>query len=949
MTIPFRPALATSRHALALALVWTVPLAAAPVSAPSDILQPAPATGSEPPVAEDDVAIDPEEGEIVVTGTFQRGGVLGDIQAEVQLDAADISAFGAGSLADLLQELGPQLRSGRGRGGEPPVVLVNGRRVSGFAEIRNLPPEALERVDILPEEVALKYGFRADQRVINFVLRERFNAVTVELEPGFATDGGRSTLEAEGNLLRLSNGTRLSFEAEYERENPLLEAERLITTPPQGQPFSYAGGLAGQGGATAAAFGEIDPALSALLGTPTGLVGVPGVAATRAQVLADFGGAIANAADTTDLTPFRTLLPQTERLSLGATYNRNIGSVSATISGRFESNNSEARLGLPGVSLALPAANPFNPFANPVSLFRYGEGTGPLLRQTENLTGRVGVALNGDVGAWRWSLNVNYDRAETDTLTDRGLDTAALQARLDAGDPAFNPFSAGAIAGTLRQDRARATTDLGEAELVATGSPLLLPAGAVSTTFKAGFETRRQGSISDRGGLVQEVDLSRNQGRFQTSVDVPLTSTRNDVLAGIGDFSLNFNASLDQLSDLGSLVTYGYGLNWAPTSRLRLLVSVSEEEAAPSIQQLGNPLIVTPNVRVFDLVNGETVDITRLDGGNAGLSSDSRRVIKVGGNWKPFAASELSLSVNFIDSRLRGQVSGFPTATPEIEAAFPERFVRDDNGRLIQIDNRPINFAGADRQEIRTGLSLFQALKPSKAEQAAAEARRAQFAARRPAGAAAEGRPGGAGGGTGGGAGGRPGGGGGRGFGGPGGGGGRVFVSLFHTLHTINRISIREGVPDLDLLGGSATGARGGQPRHEVEFRVGANKAGFGGRLSLDWRAGTTVRTDPSSPVQADGDLRFGGLATMGLRLFADLGQQRTLVEAVPFLRGSRLSLNVDNLANARLQVRNRLGEVPIGYQPDQLDPLGRTIGVQFRKVFFARPPGGGTAGAPPA
>ncbi|MGJ3629017.1 hypothetical protein AB5I41_23055 [Sphingomonas sp. MMS24-JH45] len=47
----------------------------------------------------------------------------------------------------------PQTRSGRGAGG-PPVVLVNGRRVSGFQEIRDLPTEAIQRVDILPEEVA---------------------------------------------------------------------------------------------------------------------------------------------------------------------------------------------------------------------------------------------------------------------------------------------------------------------------------------------------------------------------------------------------------------------------------------------------------------------------------------------------------------------------------------------------------------------------------------------------------------------------------------------------------------------------------------------------------------------------------------------------------------------------------------------------------------------------
>jgi hypothetical protein len=37
--------------------------------------------------------------------------------------------------------------------------------------------------------------------------------------------------------------------------------------------------------------------------------------------------------------------------------------------------------------------------------------------------------------------------------------------------------------------------------------------------------------------------------------------------------------------------------------------------------------------------------------------------------------------------------------------------------------------------------------------------------------------------------------------------------------------------------------------------------------------------------------------------------------------------------------VRNAAGEVPLNYQPDLLDPLGRTIKITFRKLFLP-PPG---------
>ena len=72
------------------------------------------------------------------------------------------------------------------------MLLLNGLRISSFRELRDIPPEAIERVDILPEEVALKYGYRADQRVVNFVLRQRFRSTAARADVGAATDGVKS-------------------------------------------------------------------------------------------------------------------------------------------------------------------------------------------------------------------------------------------------------------------------------------------------------------------------------------------------------------------------------------------------------------------------------------------------------------------------------------------------------------------------------------------------------------------------------------------------------------------------------------------------------------------------------------------------------------------------------------------------------------------------------------
>jgi hypothetical protein len=884
-----------------------------------------------------------EEREIVVNIERTRGRVEGDIPPEIQLNAEDIRAVGASSIADLLQELGPQVRSGRGRGGDAPVVLINGKRVSGFAEIRNLPPEALLRVDVLPEEVALKYGFRADQRVINFVLRERFRAVTAELELGGPTAGGRTSVEADANFLRIRDGKRLFIETEYKFDSILLESDRNIIQPASRQPFALGGNVTSPiDGAS------IDPRLDALVGTAVPVAGVPTSAIFGAPALTDFVPT-ANAPNTTDNGRFRSLLPESHAVTLGGSYATTLAGVAATLTAGLETSDTTARIGLPTVSFAVPAGNPFSPFSDAILVNRYAPG--PLLRAATSLTGRVGTAINGtakDIGAdwakgWNWSLVANYSHAASDTLTDRGLDLRTTQSLLAAGDPATNPFGPSAVDGPLLQDSASSNSDTADASLVVSGGLLPLPTGTLTASLKAGGQYRRLQSESTRVGVFQSVDLSRTQGNFQGSFDLPLTSVRNDVLAAVGDLSANFNVAVDTLSDFGTLTTWGYGLVWKPRPGIEFLASGTNEVGAPTIQQLGDPLVATPNVRVFDFVRGETVDITRLDGGNRALVADGRRVWKLGLTVKPLDAADLTLSANFIDSRTDNLIAAFPTATAELEAAFPDRFRRDADGRLFQIDNRPVNFARSERQELRWGFNFSQPLPASKEEIAAAQARRAAFEARRAAGGGPPGAgPGGgppAGAAAGGGRG--PGGQGGSGGGGPGGGGGfrgldgRFQFSLFHTWRFEESILIRDGVPELDLLNGSATGSRGGQPRHLVEMRAGVGKSGLGARLGVNWQSGTRVLVDPSGATTSPDDLFFSGLATANLRLFADLGQRPGVGRRVPFLRGARISLSIDNLTNQKIDVRDRNGATPIGYQRDLLDPLGRTVTLSFRKLFF--------------
>jgi hypothetical protein len=150
-------------------------------------------TGSTVAIANDnieDVVQDVPSREIIVTAERIRGSVDTDVPPVEQLNEADIASLGASSLTDVVAAVAPQANSGRGRGGGMPIILLNGQRVSGFRELRDLPPEAIRQVQIFPEEVALKYGFRPDQRVINFILKDNFASFASELERAQPQDGG---------------------------------------------------------------------------------------------------------------------------------------------------------------------------------------------------------------------------------------------------------------------------------------------------------------------------------------------------------------------------------------------------------------------------------------------------------------------------------------------------------------------------------------------------------------------------------------------------------------------------------------------------------------------------------------------------------------------------------------------------------------------------------------
>jgi iron complex outermembrane recepter protein len=859
-------------------------------------------------------------GEILVLGTRLRGSVDTDVPPTDTLNEADIAAVGASSVSDLLAAIAPQTGSGRGRGGGAPVILLNGQRISNFRELRDLPPEAIKQVQIFPEEVALQYGFRPDQRVVNFILQDNFASFNTEVDYSAPQKGGFTNKEFENTLTRIGKSTRLNIDIEFESSSRLTEDERNVLGSATSAPFALAGNVTGLG-----AGGEIDPALSALAGRTVTVAAVPG-----STTLAGFT-ANANQPASDDIGEFRTLLPSLQRFQLNTSWNKLLApQTNISVSASFEQQDQKSLLGLPFASLTVPGGSAFSPFASTVQLNRYFESPRPLTRDSATRTVQAGVGFNTVLGDWRLGLTGDYNLVESSSKTSTNADFTALSAAIAAGT--VNAFAAnlGDDLSFAALDTSDNTTETLALRSTLSGKPLTLPAGPVLVTLRNGFDRQTIDSEATRRGVANFASLSRDNINAAINAEIPLVERGLGALGGVGNVSINGNVGFSKLSDFGTLLEWGAGLRWSPFENLSLGVSVIGDENAPGLGQLGNAVVVTPNVAVFDFTRGESRFVDRVSGGNPALVAENRRDFKVSADWSPKFVEGLSLQLEYFKNKSRNTTAGFPLLTAEIEAAFPGRVTRDAAGRLVRIDQRPVNFDREESQRIRWSFNMSGAL--GKQPQGG-------FGGGRPSGAGGPGggRPAGAGGPGGAGGGGRPasaGGGGGRGPMGmmPGGGQpSRWSLALSHTIRLQDEILIGPGVPVLDLLNGSATSSLGGAPRHDVTLNGGVFHKGMGFRLEGSYRSAT--RVDGNS-LTGTSDLRFSDLASLNAFIFISLDQRGKLTQKVKWLKGSRIAFRVENVFADVIDVRDDAGLVPISYQPGLLDPQGRVFEISFRKRF---------------
>ena len=806
--------------------------------------------------------------DIVVVG--RRGQVDTVVDTLATLDAGAIAATGATSIDELLRTIRGVTQSGDG---QEPIFLLNAQRVSGYQEIGNLPPEAIEKVEVFPEPVALQYGYPPTRRIVNFITKRRFRQLALKQAVGTSTRGGADTANAHVDFTRLQGDGRLTLSLDARHTDALLQARRRVLPDPD-VPFDARGNITGT-----LTGGEIDPLLSALAGQFVTIVPVPSEALPGGGTALGGFVAAANQPRLFDLSPLRTLTPSNDTVHGEAVIANRIGrTLSGSLTVTADHSRERSVFGPAGATFVVPGGSRYSPFGTDVLLQRYLVEAPPLSQRTDITTLHAGTVMRGAWHGWQWDWTGTLDTQHRNGIVEKAIDTRATNTAIAAGADPFRPFDP-SLLGNRLVDRTTQSTYGAGTKFVATNRPLRLPAGRVTLT--ATIEGEQIGTDSrTRGATPSAIAFDRSRIEGAVALDLPIASRREDVLPWVGDVSANASATIRRVGGFGDLSDSTLGATWAPFTGLQLLAQYKRSAAAPTLDQLAAPQISAPQVPLFDFGTGRSTLVTLFLGGNPALAAERRHTRSIGATVKPFAKSELRVGANYEATEIRDGIQTIYALTPAVQSALPDLFVRDGTGALVSVAFRPTNVFRERRRTLNITLAANGQLGRAKPP------------------ATPGGRPPD-----------RP----------------TFYGGIGPTIRFADRIELRPGMTMLDLLDGDTLS--GGTTQRLAGYGYGGlNYLGNGGTFDFYCTGGATVRGGVAAST-----LTFSPLCKINVS--ATLSLQHVLPRH-DWTRQLGFKLEIANVTDARQRVRDATGLIPYRYQPDLLDAVGRSVVLSLRKLF---------------
>lgn len=405
-----------------------------------------------------------------------------------------------------------------------------------------------------------------------------------------------------------------------------------------------------------------------------------------------------------------------------------------------------------------------------------------------------------------------------------------------------------------------------------------LPAGPVTAALNGVLMASRSRVDDDDGEATNRFHVQELRG----SLAVPLFKGGGDAVAGgvLGDVLASLGGGARQARGGGG-GDVNAALLWTPRAGVRLNAAwVSSKEGVPDQQQsepeyFGSPLVV------FDFRTAEAVEILPIRGGNPDLRSPRSERLSLTAYLGPFTAWGLSGNLSYQRTQSTDGIGFLPELTEDVEAAFPERIRRDADGRLISVDYRPLNLNSTLIESLSTGLNFNL---PRKSGVAANEAT-------------------------------------------------VLRVSLSHSLQLGNMVSLRAGLPEMDRLRGDG----GGVSRQNARLMFDARRGRWGASAMARWQEG--YRTRRTSGRDRPDDLVLASFNAVDLRVSFQMtsgGGRLGDAAGSPRPRGAglQLTLDLENLFDARQEARLGNGSPAPGFGRDIQDPIGRTVRLTLQRRF---------------
>ena len=644
----------------------------------------------------------------------------------------------------------------RGLGGGRTLVLLNGKRLSGFAgeiqgvqgvNLTTIPFNAIERVEVLLDGASAIYGSDAIGGVINFIVRKDYRGAEVTgyyaapTRGGPGPDGSQATFKVAtgfGDLARDRYNVFLA--AQYDKQDPLEQRARNFSNSSVRLDL----GLIGISGNTFP--GHIS----------TGGIGTPGFPnCDPSTYFPDLGE---RCFYDPALQAGVQMIPSIKTFNIyGAGTFQFTNNLQGYLSGNYSKQENNFVIQPAPISdqfpygpnaeflsnILLPPTSPFYPHALAAAAGVDGQ---PLnVRYRSVLTGnrdttdtneqfQIVAGLKGNFANWDWDAAFTYNEGKTKQELNGGFPLLSLTADHPTLLPLLRSGQVNLFGPNTPEieQAVRATNYIGKSfdgkasstvvDGKISGEVFNMPAGpaALAIGAQAMSEDFTQtpapvlatGDLSGFGGTVLPVDKSRDSYAGFAELNVPLLRS----LEG------NIAVRYDHYSDFGSTTNPKYSLRWQPTKTMLLRTSYGTGFLAPSLYQLWTPNIPgTSATGLSDPVrcpvtNDIGIDcqtqFTVLFGGNANLQPEKSKQWSAGIVFEP--AQGWSVSLDWFDLYLNNIiVNGITPAVVLndiaqyghlVTRAAPDPAFPNLPGRITSIDQRFINVGGTKIQGIDTNI-----------------------------------------------------------------------------------------------------------------------------------------------------------------------------------------------------------------------------------------------------